>query len=68
MKFFQKYFKPRSLTWWASMVPLVAGSVIATEPLHLQTAIVQSIQGFTDLPSYMLINGGLFGIGLRAAV
>jgi len=65
---FKKYFKPRSVTWWSSVVPLVIGLIIAVDPLHPWGAITTTMTNLTDIPSYMLINGGLFGIGLRGAL
>ena len=29
-----KYFKPLSVTWWASFAPLGLGVFLAAEPLH----------------------------------
>ena len=64
-----KYFKPTSLTWWASFVPLLAGVIVATGPIHGLSAIVDTINNFTGhvMPAF-LINAGLVGIGLRGAV
>jgi hypothetical protein len=64
-----KYFKPKSLTWWASACPLVSGLIVASEPLHGLSAIVQTIDNATGGVSPMvLINAGLAGIGLRGAI
>lgn len=64
-----KYIKPQSVTWWASVLPLVAGLVVATEPLHSLSAIVSSINHITGgVAPAVLINGGLAGIGLRGAL
>ncbi len=64
-----KYVKLRSLTWWASMAPLVAGIVLATEPLHGWFAVDQTLRNLTgEAPPMMLINAGLAGIGLRGAL
>lgn len=64
-----KYIKPKSLTWWASMVPLVAGLVVASEPLHLWSAGVETINQISGgIPAVAMINAGIAGIGLRAAV
>lgn len=64
-----KYIRPRSLTWWASLLPLLAGAGIITEPLHGWHELAQVIRGFTgDTPPMMLVNAGLAGIGLRAAM
>ena len=64
-----KYFKPKSLTWWASFAPLITGVLVAFEPLHGWTdvtATINSVTGFVS-PSIM-INAGLLGIGFRAAL
>lgn len=64
-----KYFKPKSVTWWASVAPLVAGMIVATEPLHGLTAAVDVINAITGNASpAILINAGLAGIGLRGAL
>jgi hypothetical protein len=63
-----KYFKPRSLTWWSSVTPLVIGIVIATEPLHGSAALADSMRNATGMTAPALINMGLAGVGLRAAV
>ena len=65
----RKYIKPKSLTWWASVVPLVAGTIVATGPLHGVEEIVQTIDNFTgNMQPALLINMGLAGIGLRGAL
>lgn len=65
-----KYFKPSSLTWWASAAPLVAGVVIALSkgfPALAPVAdVIREVTG--DASPAILINAGLAGIGLRAAV
>ncbi len=64
-----KYIKPRSLTWWASVAPLLAGVILATEPLHGWIGLSQTLRNFTgDVPPSLLINAGLAGIGLRGAL
>jgi len=63
-----KYFKPNSLTWWASVVPILAGLFIATEPLHGLSAAVSSVENAFGAPAPVLINAGLAGIGIRGAV
>lgn len=63
-----RYFKPRSLTWWNGVIPATMGVVIATEPLHGMTAVVQSVDTMVGgVPPAVLISGGLGLIGLRAA-
>jgi len=65
-----KYFQPRSLTWWASFVPLVAGLVIALDELFPAlvplSAIVSELAG--DMTAAQLVQLGLLGIGIRGAV
>jgi len=63
-----KYFKPYSLTWWASIAPLLAGLFLATEAIHGASALVQSVQAATGMSAPVLINIGLAGIGLRGAI
>ena len=65
----RKYLQPRSLTWWASVVPLFAGVIVATEALHGASSLVSSVNAATGgIPAAALINGGLAGIGLRGAM
>ena len=64
-----KYFKPASVTWWASVVPLVAGLVVGTEPLHGLSTLVTTIDNLSGgMAPAVLINLGLAGIGLRGAL
>lgn len=63
-----KYFKPKSVTWWASFVPLLAGAFMATEPIHGLGALVASIEAATNMTAPVLINIGMAGIGLRGAI
>lgn len=65
----RKYFKPKSVTWWASVVPLVLGLVLAFSPLYASSALVEIIYNLTGGTSpAMLINMGLAGIGIRGAI
>tara|TARA_R110000764_G_scaffold20315_2_gene52249 strand:- start:1063 stop:1269 length:207 start_codon:yes stop_codon:yes gene_type:complete len=65
----QKYFKPLSLTWWASFMPLAMGLIVATLPLHGWAAGAETINLMSNnTPSGILINAGLAGIGLRGAL
>ena len=65
----RKYFKPMSVSWWASVAPLTAGVILATEPLHGWGAIVETLRSITgDVPPAILINTGLAGIGIRGAI
>ena len=64
-----KYFKPASLTWWASFVPLAMGTFAASEPLHGLSVGVLVVDNLTGgIGSYALINAGLVGIGMRGAL
>ena len=64
-----KYLKVKSLTWWVSVAPIIAGLIIASEPLHGASSIVQTINSATgDISPAVLINSGLIGIGLRGAI
>ena len=65
----QKYFKPTSLTWWASVVPLIAGLFLATESIHGLSSLVEAVNEMTGYTSAaVLINAGLAGIGIRGAL
>ena len=69
MSITQKYIKPRSMTWWASLVPLLSGLTVATLPLHGNAALVEAINNASgDMSAAMLINIGVAGIGLRGAL
>lgn len=64
-----KYIKPGSLTWWASVVPILTGLFVAAEPLHELASGVEFINNATDgMSPWVLINAGLAGIGLRGAI
>jgi hypothetical protein len=64
-----KYIKPKSLTWWASIAPILAGAVVATEPLHGLASIVTTINNFTgNMSAAVMVNAGLIGIGVRGAI
>jgi hypothetical protein len=64
-----KYIRPNSLTWWASVAPLVAGGFIALEPVHGASDWVAVVNVLTDhMSPAVLINVGLAGIGVRAAI
>lgn len=66
----KKYLKPTSLTFWASALPLLLGvaKAIAFVVPHGETVeqIIDNLTGGID--AYILINTGLAGIGLRAAL
>ena len=63
-----KYFKPKSLTWWTGFLTLLAGLFMATESIHGMTALADSIYTATGMGAPVLINAGLFAIGIRGAV
>ncbi|PPB81748.1 hypothetical protein LV82_00963 [Albidovulum inexpectatum] len=64
-----RYFKPWSLTWIASVMPLAAGLFLAFEPVHHLDDWARAISAaFGDASPYVLINAGLAGIGLRGAI
>ena len=64
-----KYLKPRSLTWWTSLAPVIAGLIVASEPLHGVVSLVETIDGITGgISPAIMINAGLAGIGLRGAM
>ena len=66
-----KYYKPKSLAWWASIVPLVGGIILALSAafpaLTQAAAVVQSAAG-PEATASSLIQLGLLGIGLRGAL
>jgi hypothetical protein len=65
----RKYFKPKSLTWLASFVPVLAGGLVASLPLHGWSEVVETIDAITGgMSPYVMINAGLVGIGMRGAV
>ena len=64
-----KYVKPKSLTWWASLIPMLAGAFVATLPFHGAANLVAMIDQLTGgVEPIVLINAGLVGIGMRAAI
>lgn len=63
-----KYFKPGSLTFWASVTPLLCGLFIAFTPVHGLADVTDSLRAATGLSAPVLINMGLAGIGLRGAI
>ena len=44
-----RYFKPRSVSWWASFVPLFAGIIVASEPIHGLSSITDTINARIEL-------------------
>lgn len=66
----RKYIKPKSLTWWAGAVPLVAGLILALETvlpgLGPVASVVRILTG--NVAPALLVNGGLAAIGMRGAM
>lgn len=67
-KYINKYWKPASLTWLSSVVPLLCGLFMAFEPVHGLTDLAAAIKNATGMSAPVLINVGLAGIGLRGAI
>jgi|TARA_R110000782_G_scaffold132930_1_gene225110 hypothetical protein len=64
-----KYLKFKSLTWWASFMPLIGGVLVASEALHGWSDITATIDAVTGgVSPSLMINAGLLGIGFRAAI
>lgn len=64
-----RYLKYKSVTWWASFVPLLVGVFLATAEIHQLYDWVLVLNMMTgNLTPSALINAGLFGIGLRGAI
>jgi len=63
-----RHFKPKSLTWWASFVPVALGVFVATVDLHGMVVWVDAVNNMTDLTAAAMIDVGLIGIGLRGAM
>lgn len=64
----KKYYKPTSVTWLASVVPLLIGCFMAAGPLHGLADWVQFFGNATGMTAPALINAGLVGIGIRGAI
>ena len=65
----RKYIKPKSVTWWASFVPLLAGLTLATQDIHAWSDLVAVIDRASGgMTPFQLINVGLLGIGIRGAL
>lgn len=65
-----KYVKPTSLTWWSSVTPLVAGVIVLLADVYPALlpakVVIDAVTG--GAAGGLLINAGLGGIGLRAAL
>jgi hypothetical protein len=64
----EKYFKPNSVSWWASVAPLSLGLFMAGAPIHELYQWVEFAQNATGMKAPVLINAGIAGIGLRGAI
>lgn len=60
-----KYFQPYSLTYWAALIPGIAGILISGEPLTGWTEVVQSLSTATGgIDPQVLIASSAAGVGL----
>jgi hypothetical protein len=65
----KKYFKPKSVAWWASVTPLLVGFLLAVAQSFGWTPVVEFIGVFfPGMSPAVLVNLGLIGIGLRGAI
>ena len=65
----KKYFRPKSVTWWASVTPLLAGLILAIAQAFAWAPVIAIINTFAPgMGPAMLVNLGLLGIGLRGAI
>lgn len=65
----KKYFRPKSLTWWVSVIPLIAGLILAVAQAFALAPVVALIATFAPgMSPAMLVGAGLMGIGLRGAI
>ena len=64
-----KYYRPKSVAWWASVTPLILGVILAVAQALGWTPVVAIIDTFAPgMSPAVLVNLGLFGIGLRGAI
>lgn len=66
-----KYLKPKSVTWWAGLVPLIGGVIVAagdtiSPALSPLAAFINAMSG--DMSAAVMIGWGAGLIGLRGAV
>lgn len=65
-----KYLQTKSLTWWVSFIPLIAGAFLylskAVPGLDDLVAAINVI--YPNADAGVLINLGLAGIGIRGAI
>jgi len=65
-----KYIRPGSLTWWVSVAPFIGGVIKAASinapELAPVVAVIDELSGGAS--AAVMINAGLFGIGLRGAM
>lgn len=65
----KRYFKPKSVTWWSSLVPIILGLIVAFEPLFPNPILSEIVFNLTGgISPAMLINMGLVGVGIRGAI
>lgn len=62
-----KYLKPKSVTWWVSILQIAVGIVLAAtaDGQWVHTFLTNATGG---LEPYALISAGAFGVGLRGAI
>lgn len=64
-----KYYRPKSVAWWASVTPLILGVILAVAQAFGWTPVIHIIDTFAPgMGPAVLVNLGLFGIGLRGAI
>lgn len=65
-----KYFKPKSLTWWMALIPTISGALQLSgfDIPYVSEHVRPLINAYYDVSPAVLLNTGLFGIGLRGAL
>jgi hypothetical protein len=64
----QKYFKPKSVTWWGGFSTVCAGAFMAAEPIHELETVVETLHAIYGLGPAALISAGMTAIGARGAI
>jgi len=68
-KLINKYVKLKSLTWWAAIVPVFVGVLLALGNVFQWELVVKIINEFAPgVPPAVMINSGLVAIGFRGAI
>jgi len=63
-----KYFKPKSLSWWSGIAMVLSGAFMAFTPMHAMDELSEAIRMlYAGVSPAVLINSGLAIIGLRGA-